>query len=175
MKPDDFIATMQRRTSVTAVGPSALRRQGKGVLKATQTYLGQLDLSRTPMSCHDKYLHWLDKQTESLLDALPIRNRPWGAARKALNLFMRDVLYNQYLNGHFGFSKLEACLEIPLDRAVATGLKGRAGHGRLPQWPGLKNLKPNTSKKFQDFASEYARRKRIEKVHLDVYLWLENR
>ena len=175
VKPDDFIATMQRRTGVTAVGPSALRGQGKGVLKATQVYLGALDLSRIPMSAQDKYTDWLDEHTELLLDMLPLRNRPWGAARKAINLFMRDVLYNRYLNDHFAFAKLESWLEVPLDSAVAKGLKHHAGYGCLPQWPGLKNLKPEISQEFQDFAIQHAKTQRIERVHLDVYLWLENR
>ena len=175
MKPDDFIAKMQRSIGVTAVGPSALRGQGKGVLKATQAYLGALDLSQIPLSAQDKYTDWLDEHTESLLDALPLRNRPWGAARKAINLFMRDILYNRYLNDHFAFVKLESWLEVPLDSAVAKGLKHYAGYGCLPQWPGLKNLKPEISQKFQDFAMQHAKTQRIERVHLDVYLWLENR
>ncbi len=34
MKPKDFISTLQRKVSFTAVGPSAVRGQGKGVLRA---------------------------------------------------------------------------------------------------------------------------------------------
>jgi hypothetical protein len=166
---------MQRRTGVTAVGPSALRGQGRGVLRATQQYLGQLDLSRIPMSSQAEYAGWLNETTQSLLDTLPIKNRPWGAARKALNLFMRDVLYNQYLSRHFRFEKLEAWLEVPLDRAVAKGLRHHAGHGNLPQWPGLKSLVQDVSESFQGFAAKHAQKQRIERVHLDVYLWLENR
>jgi len=175
MKSNDFIVMMQRRTGVTAVGPSALRGQGAGVLKATQAYLGLLDLSGIPKSAQGEYTDWLDKQTESLLDRLPIKNRPWGAARKAINLFLRDVLYNQYLNDHFEFRKLESWLEIPLDSAVAKGLKHRAGRGGLPQWPGLKALNSMVSDKFQAFAAQQAKRCGLERVHLDVYLWIENR
>lgn len=175
IKPNDFIETMQRRTGVTAVGPSALRGQGRGVLKAAQEYLSFIDLSRIPISSHDEYQHWLDDHTNSLLEKLPILNRPWGAARKALNLFMRDTLYNQYLNKHYGIEKLESLMEIPLDSAVAKGLKRHAGRGRLPHWPGLKSLNPDMSTKFQEYAMEYARAKNIARVHLDVYLWIENR
>ena len=175
MKPDDFIKTMQCRTGVAAVGPSALRGQGKGVLATTQSYLGAINLSKIPTSTASKYATWLNHHTGQLLNRLPIRNRPWGAARKALNLFMRDMLYNQYLNKHYSISKIEGWLELPLDSVVAKGLKQHAGHGQLPQWPGLKNLKPNISKVFQDYAAIYAIQKRIARVHLDVYLWLENR
>lgn len=175
IKPNDFIETMQRRTGVTAVGPSALRGQGKGVLKATQEYLSCIDLSRIPTSTRDEYADWLDEHTNSLLEKLPISNRPWGAARKAINLFMRDVLYNQYLNKHYGIEKLESLMEIPLDSAVVKGLKRHAGRGRLPRWTGLKSLNPDVSAKFQEYATEYARAKNIARVHLDVYLWIENR
>jgi len=175
MKRRDFISTLQRRTGVTAVGPSALRRQGRGVLAAAQRFLGAIDLTRVPTSSTQRYRKWLDDRTEALLDSLPVAGRPWGTARKALNLFMRDVLYNRYLNRHFGINGLEPWLEVPLDGAVARGLKKRSGRGGLPQWPGLKNLRPDTSDRFQDFALEHARAWGVDRVHLDVYLWLENR
>ena len=165
---------MQRRTGVTAVGPSALRGQRKGVLKIIQAYLGILDLSQIP-STQDEYTAWLDEHTNALLKKLRIRNRPWGAARKALNLFMRDALYNKYLDDHYRIYRIESFMEVPLDSAVAKGLKRRAGRGRLPYWPGLKNLKPEISAIFQKYAAEYAKTKDAARVHLDVYLWLENR
>ena len=175
MKPDDFIKTMQRRTGVTAVGPSALRGQGKGVLKAVQLYLGSIDLTDIATTSAEQYTAWLDRHTDALLDKLPIRNRPWGAARKALNLFMRDVLYNRYLSDHYGIRKAEHLMEVPLDSAVAKGLKKQAAHGQLPQWPGLKSLKSDCSSTYQEFAATYSRQLGVARVHLDVFLWLENR
>jgi hypothetical protein len=86
-----------------------------------------------------------------------------------------DSIDNQYLNDHFKIGKLESWLEIPLDSAVTKGLKKRDDSARLPHWPGVKNLKPDISEKFQKFAAEYANKKRIARVHLDIYLWLENR
>ncbi len=118
---------------------------------------------------------WLDRQTEFLLDDFPISGRPWGAARKAINLFLRDTLYNQYLCRRFGFHKLESWLEVPLDSASARGLKLAAGRGVLPRWPGLKHLGPAVSEEFQEFATGHARTIGLERVHLDMYLWLENR
>ena len=166
---------MQRWTGVTAVGPSALRGQGKGVLRATQSYLGSVDLAGIPAASGKQYADWLDGQTRALLEILPIKYKPWGAARKALNLFMREALYNRYLCAHFGIRKIEPWMEIPLDSVVAKGLKHHAGRGRLPQWPGLKRLEPDRSRVYQDFAMAYSREKKISRVHLDVYLWLENR
>jgi hypothetical protein len=175
MKPTTFIPTVRRKVAVTAIGPSALRGQGKGVLKASQEFLSSMSLARVPASGEARFRSWLDRQTELLLDALPINGRPWGAARKAINLFLRDALYNQYLNRHFHLGKLESWLEVPLDSAVARGLKAEAGRDVLPRWPGLKHLKSEASAVFQAFASTYAHTHGIDRVHLDMYLWLENR
>ena len=175
MKPNNFISTVRQMVSVTAVGPSALRGQGKGVLKASQGFLASMTLSRIPKSGEARFRDWLDRQTESLLSQLPIDGRPWGAARKAINLFLRDALYNKYLSSKFEIGRSEPFLEVPLDSAVARGLKAEAGRGGLPQWPGLKNLKSDVSETFQGFASTYAHSLGIERVHLDMYLWLENR
>ncbi len=123
MRPKNFIPTVQRKVAVTAVGPSALRGQGKGVLRASQSFLASVSLANIPKSSATRFQAWLDRQTEALLDQLPINGRPWGAARKAINLFLRDALYNQYLNRRFGLDNIEPWLEIPLDSAVARGLK----------------------------------------------------
>ena len=175
MKPRDFLKTMQQRTAVAAIGPSALRGQGKGVIRATREFLGKIKLGRIPDSSPEAFRRWLDRQTDSLLDVLPIRNRPWGAARKGINLFLRDVLYNRYLCRHYRLRHLEQMLEIPLDRAVAKGLRAEAGETWLPPWPGLKHLTPAASDVFQGCAARQAKAKGIDKAHLDMYLWLANR
>ena len=175
MRPRNFIPILQRKVAVTAVGPSALRSQGKGVLGATHEFLAAMSITRIPKSSKWRFRKWLDRQTEFLLDELPIKGRPWGSARKALNLFLRDALYNQYLNRKFKLRNIEPWLEVPLDSAVAHGLKVEAGRAALPQWPGLKNLTSDVSDEFQNFASDLARKRKMERVHLDMYLWLENR
>jgi hypothetical protein len=175
MKPKDFIKTLQRKIAITAVGPSAVRGQGKGVLRISQNFLAKMSLARVPKSSSKRYQIWLDRQTELLLNTLPIKNRPWGAARKVINLFMRDALYNKYLSTQFKLKSIENWLEIPLDSVVANGLKSLGYRGELPQWPGLKKLKPNINECFQAFASKQATSKGIARVHLDMYLWLNNR
>jgi len=175
MKPNDFIKTIQRKVAFTAVGPSALRGQGKGVLRTSQDFLTNMSLVLIPKSSIKNYKHWLDRQTELLLDIYPIKNRPWGASRKAINLFLRDALYNKYLSRRFKIQSIETWLEIPLDSAVAKGLKSWGNRGELPYWPGLKKLKPNVSESFQVFALKQANSKGIARVHLDMYLWLDNR
>ncbi len=175
MKPNNFIPTLQRKVAVTAVGPSALRGQGKGVLAATQKFLSSVSLTRLPKSNPIRFESWLDRQTNNLLDTLPLQSRPWGAARKAINLYLRDALYNQYLYRRFRINKVASWLEIPLDSVVAKGLKQVSQRGELPSWPGLKGLTKPVSNQYQEVASELSKKMKIERVHLDIYLWLENR
>ena len=175
MMPEDFIKTIQRKVAVSAVGPSALRGQGKGVLRTSQDFLAHMSLERVPKSNAKKFQLWLDRQTELLLDKLAVKNRPWGAARKAINLFLRDAFYNQYLYKKFNLKAIEFWLELPLDNAVTKGLKLQSNKGELPRWPGLKNLNPITSKAFQVFGSKQAKLQGIARIHLDIYLWLDNR
>lgn len=175
MKPTDFIPTMQQKVATTAIGPSALRNQGKGVLRAAQLFLAKVSLSKIPRSDLNEFEEWLDWQTKKLLEALPVKGKPWGTARKAMNLFLRDVLYNRYLCYKSGLETIEPWLEIPLDSAVAKGLKRLGQRGQLPSWPGLKKLTKPVSQRFQEFASELAEQEGVERIHLDIYLWLENR
>ena len=175
MRPDSFIPAMQRRVATVAIGPSTLRNQGKGVISSTQDFLAQMSLAQIPLSGDESFREWLDYQTKALLNALPIKNHPWGTARKAINIFLRDAFYNRYLTRRFDLQRLEFWLEIPLDSAVAKGLRHRVGCDAIPSWPGLKHLRKDISDEYQAVASELAHHKGIARVHLDMYLWLENR
>ena len=152
-----------------------MRNQGAGVLHAVHAYLDRLDLSLIQKMDKAGYIEWLDCHTAALVKELPVKHKPWGAARKALNLFIRTSLYNRYLSGQFKLENVEKWLEIPLDSAVAHGLKKEAGRGRLPQWPGLKRLPREISDRFQEVAQSLAALRNISTVHLDMYLWMENR
>ncbi|MBT3272875.1 MAG: hypothetical protein HN368_06960 [Spirochaetales bacterium] len=66
-------------------------------------------------------------------------------------------------------------MEIPLDSAVAKGIKREFPKGDLPVWPRLIRLAPSTSDLFQNRASQIARKKGIARVHLDLHLWVDNR
>ena len=68
----------------------------------------------------------LNVATRRLKDRLPKGARNWGAARKALNIFLRDVLYNHYLRSRHHLDRLEEWLEVPLDRDVAAALRAAA-------------------------------------------------
>ena len=164
---------MQKFTAVCAVGISALRRQGVGVIGWIQTRLGSMDLSKlASVKDQDDFCKRLDSRTDELVRDHMVK---WGAARKAVNLFLRDCLYNKYLTAEYGLDRLEQWLEIPLDSVIAGELKKDAGHGRLPVWNGLKTLKKEESKKLQDHASQMAAKKNTDRIHLDVGMWVNNR
>jgi hypothetical protein len=174
--PDDFLHVMQCYVAVQAIGPSSLRNQGSpGVIGTARKFLSGLDLSNFAPAGERGFLTQLDKETSRLLQEMPRKARHWGAARKAVNLFLRDALCNRYLAEKFNLQKTEAWMEIPLDSAVARGLKELSDSAALPIWPGLKKLSPETSAKFQSFAEYAAKKRGLARVHLDMYLWLQER
>ena len=170
------IKMIQRFVAFDCIGPSSLRNQGAGVISATREYLAGINLRNIPRTNQKAFRKWIDHHTHSLLDTLPIRNRPWGSARKALNLFLRSALYNHYLRKEYKIRAIEQFLEIPLDKVVATALKRHAGRGALPQWPGLKHLTPPISEPFQEYATIFSKELNLPfRVLLDNYLWLKYR
>jgi len=172
----DFISLMQEFVAISAPSGGALRNQERGVLKAVQGQLTRLSLKDIPGDSVESYRQWLDCQTEKVLNALTVRVKPWGAIRKALNLFMRACICDHYLRSTFRLERIEALAEIPLDSVVATALKRKAGRGMLPVWPGLKWLNAEQNHRFQTFAEAYANQLGLPaRVYLDNYLWLRNR
>lgn len=175
-KPDTFYSDMQAYVAVTTVGPSALRNQGsKGVIRAAQKFLSSIDLGAFRTENEAAFGKTLDSETEALQKTLPRGAQNWGAARKALNLFLRDTCYNRFLCKKYGLSQAEEWMEIPLDSLTAASLKRRGARGNLPKWPGLNRLTPVVSSEFQAFAKQVALAEGISRVHLDMRLWTEER
>ena len=145
------------------------------MIDAAREFLAALDLAVFNCGTEKKFKSELDNATNGLMLSLPKTARSWGAARKAINLFLRDALYNRYLAETCLLNSIETWLEIPLDSAVARGLKKLGTRGELPFWPGLKKLSPSISSKFQLFAQDIALKRGLARVHLDIYLWLQER
>ena len=77
-----------------------------GALKRIQDFLKQkIDLTKISKLKPEQYPQTLDQLTEELMQALPPGDRKWGVARKCLNLFFRDALYNFYLREAHTLSK----------------------------------------------------------------------
>jgi len=175
-KDNQFYRDMQHYIAVTTIGPSVLRNQGsEGVIKAAQKHLAVINLGIFQAKDKADFLRVLDNQTERLRDTLPWGAQHWGSARKALNLFLRDICYNRFLCELYKLSDSEEWMEIPLDRLIATALKRKGKRGELPRWPGLKRLNSDVSLRFQAFAKQIASEQGISRVHLDMRLWTEER
>lgn len=176
--PNDFLSRVQRFAGIECVGTSTLRRQPAGVLEAVRQYFGQIDLHGMPHNPQG-FGQWMDNQTTGLRNHVQYLygqavGLPWGMARKALNLFLRYCFYNHYLRGAYHLDEVEALLEIPLDRYVARAL--RQQHQNLPAWGGLTALTRRQHQQFQTAAANAAVQQGLPaRVHLDLYLWLDNR
>jgi hypothetical protein len=175
MPKKKFLALVQRFTAIQAVGPSSVRGQPKKTLEKIHGYLGRLRLRRLAGRDSPDYRRWLDTRTRQLQKRLGGRKEQWGIARKAMNLFMRSCLYNTYLSREFHLARFRRHMEIPLDSAVARGLKEESkkeGQAELPLWRGLIGLDSERSREFQQAAEKRARKVGLPgRVFLDNYLW----
>ena len=173
-----LLDNIKKHEANAAIGITTLRGQPKGTRQTVIEFLGKIKLGRIPRRSHADFNRWLDRQTHSLRHLLPSRGKPWGIARKSLNLFLRSCVYNHHLRKAHGLSALEHLLETPLDGVVARALKRDnrdIGKGDLPPWPGLKHLTSMESKKFQEYATHMARRMKLPStVFLDNIFFIDN-
>ena len=169
----EFISILQQRTGQLAIGRSTLRNQGApGVIGRARSFLQQIELSElNAVSTHDQYLRFLESKTVELSESFPEGAKGnWGAARKALNIFFRDCLYNTYLSAEYSIERLRSWLEIPLDGDVARNLYA-LHKPSLPKWPNIRRLTPDISSIYQETAAEEAQKVGIARVDLDIYYW----
>jgi len=180
---DEFLKQIHRRVAQTSVGPSAIRNQGaSGLITISRNYF-EKNINLTEFRdklVTDSYINYLDKLTTNLRNRFPDGGKSWGAARKGLSLFFRDVVYNKYLADLLNIPtdykenlKTLRNLEVPLDRDVATGLN--KAFDDLPRWTTIKELNEKQSKLFQDRALIYADKKGIARIHLDLEFWRSDR
>ena len=181
MKYTDFIDHIQRQVSELAVGASALRNQGgSGLIKSARGYFKALNIDLYGAAKDaTAFLILLDNDTTALQSVFPTGAQHWGAARKAMNLFLRDACYNRYLSSHYGLGRIEQWLEVPLDKDVATGLIDDLQAGtysmpsgfRVPNWTKIKALTATASAGFQSMAQTYSNLLGIARVHVDLLYW----
>lgn len=161
---------MQRRLSETTVGPSTLRGQGAGgMIAAARMHLYTLNLAC--FADPDTFGHQLDLETAALLRRFPKGGKSWGGARKVLNLFLREVLYNRFIFEAYDFRSVESLMEVPLDNHVALRLRKEPEGQRLARWPRLIRLTPQVSDQYQEVALAVAERRKLARVHLDLIYW----
>lgn len=168
----EFLANLQRFTASAVITPSALRKVGAaGALHCAQDFLSALSLRDLARLNGERYLAWLDDQTERLRTRLPKGAQKWGAARKAVNIFMRTAVYTSPLAEEYHLAPLLPFLEVPLDKDVASALRVTAEGADLPAWKSIVSLTPERSQMYQRVASCVARRMHVHRADLDVYYW----
>ncbi len=168
------IEYLRRRTAELAIGNSTLRNQGApGVAKAARDFLAKLNLNSFSVKFQDDFNKELKQSTINLVQALPNGAQNWGTARKAVNIFLRDCLYNQFLCYHYGILQIHPWLEVPLDSHVANGLRATSLGKNLPRWKTITGLEHETSNQYQQVANKVAKRVGCNRVDLDIYLWRE--
>jgi len=154
-----------------SISISTVRRMGpSGTLQAARKFLKDVNLRDLGRASPSAYERHLDTLTGSLQDALPSPAH-WGVARKCLNLFLRDALYNFYLRSEFDLAKFERNLEIPLDSHVGKALAVTPEGRDLPAWRSVVGLDSQLNSQFQQVAASVAKRKGTYRVHLDLAYW----
>jgi hypothetical protein len=172
----DLISQLHRRFARAAVGASTARGMGRGTVATGREYLSGLKLerfSRCRTSTTFKVV--LNNATKECKKMLP--NHSWGAARKFINIFLRDTAYNRFLCNQYRLTRMLPWLEVPLDSYVAHNLRKdqkllcNSKNGPLPRWKTIIRLKEKTSKHYQDVAIEISEAKNTERIHLDLEYW----
>ncbi len=108
---EDFLASVQNFIA-NAFSISVVRKMGPtGTLNCVRTFLKEkINFAEISTGDPSQYPQILVGLTEKLRLALPRDARHWGLARKCLNLFFRDALYNYYLREAYGLAKFEEYL-----------------------------------------------------------------
>ena len=169
----ELLAHLHRRIAQTAVGPSTARGMGPtGTIQAARSFLtNKIDLSEIARLRVAEFPRFLDRKTEELKCALPQEAQHWGASRKFLNIFLRDVLYARWLCDGRSIDHLEESLEIPIDKHVALHLKGKPEGEFLPRWKTIIGLEKKESDQFQAVALTIAKKRGFARIHLDLEYW----
>jgi hypothetical protein len=178
-----FIKKMHRRVAQTCVGSSSIRNQGaKGLIDTCRTFFErEINLNEFAKELvTGNYDLYLNNLTNILKNRFGKGGQSSGAARKGLNLFFRDVVYNMYLVDYLKLPSLYSenlstirNLEIPLDKDVGSNLN--LLYPDLPKWDSIKNLDINVSNLFQAKALDYADSRGIARVHLDLEFWRKDK
>lgn len=164
----EFTELVRHHLAIGAVTPSAARQMvPKGGIQYVRKFLDDLDIRRFNNPAN--FRRSLDLATKSLARWLP-KGR-WGAARKFLNIYLRNITYNVFLRRAYRLDRVESLLELPLDSFAAKGLHAEREGGALPGWKGVIHLTPESSAVYQAVAAQVAKRLSISRVHLDMRYW----
>lgn len=181
MNEKQFLKLNHRRLAQIAIGASAIRNQGgSGLVEILRTYFEKeinLKMFVSSLSNEKRYKRFLNTHTENILKRFPKGAKSWGAARKGLNLFLRDIVYNKFFSQKYSipadfeeFNYFIRFMEIPLDKDVASQIY-RNSNAALPKWTNIKKLTPVINDLFQQQAYVLGRSQGIARVNLDLVYW----
>lgn len=160
------------RIAELSVGASTVRNAGaKRVAERARTALKRIDIEAFQVSTRDDFLEELERETNRINRYLPLGARHWGVARKVSNIFLRACVQNRPLARHYGLSKIEKWLELPLDSHVADGIKLCSKNSELPIWTTINGLDVDTSDEYQKAARSIARIKKVNAIDLESCWW----
>ena len=168
---DEILTAMQSFVAELAVNSSVIRNQGAGGLIATaRDFFKKIDLSAIPLDSAD-FAGWLDSKTADLLAQFPANASYFGTARKALNIFLRDAVYNTALNHAFRLDGPYPLMEAPIDSYAAKHLRALCGNSVPRVWPGLKHLTATEHDQYQQAATGLAQKWGVHPADLDVFFF----
>jgi hypothetical protein len=159
----------------SATGPSTLRGYETGTLKALREELAKItasDLRGFATSDEQAFRDRLDFHTQPLQKIS--KNVSWGAARKVLNIYLRNAVYNHYVREALSLHLCEPFLEVPLDRLVGTALRKDPHGADLPVWKTLGDIQSQQNDEFQAVALKIADEKNLRRIHLDLIIGLNS-
>jgi len=168
-----LINALTSRVARIAVGPSVVRRSPEGTVSAARALLRAVDLSEFGTSDAETFAAALDKWTNAMKRSLPGHAR-WGLARKLVNIFLRDAVYNVHLRSAYRLDRCESLCELPMDSIVAHQLSS-ASIKKMPKWEGVNALGRPENALFQNAASEVAATVGVHRLHLDSFWWSQSR
>jgi hypothetical protein len=156
---------LRHHIAFSSVGPTTLRKMvGKGKRKRICNCLTEIDLS---VLQHRKLAAVIDGWTQELRQKVHIK---WGPARKAINLYLRDISYNFMARRKYRAEKFEKQLEIPLDNKIMSKIRSKTGSRRLRR-SSVKGLTCCLSNDYQQEAQKIADKKKMLRVDLDALWW----
>lgn len=142
------------------------------MVSAARVHLFNLDLCDFSVGSEAEFQSVLNRETVKLAKAFPVGGRGnWGAARKSLNIFLRDVVYNRMLSEHFALVRIHSWLELPMDSHCYNGLVLDTPQKKLGKWPGVKHLNVDENAAFQVIARDIATNLGVARCDLDALYW----
>jgi len=172
---DRLTNIIQQYVAITSVGASTVRGSPKGTVDSSREFFCRLSLRKFGVKSELVFRRCLDETTEQMKKALPKGRRDWALARKLLNIFLHNAFYNHYLREQYNLEWAERFFEVPVDSAVARGVRRKFPRGTFSPWPGLKRLKKKEHDEYQNHAELIAAQLGLARVHLDAVLWVQER